>query len=119
MAGSDEPVVLVHGWPRTWREWRRVIPGLVATYTVVAPDLRGFGDSDKPAGRYEKRTVAEDIYQLVRHPWLGLVNLVGHDVGTMAAYAYAAAHPADVRQLVLAEAGLPGLGLEEFFDAAR
>ena len=118
-AGSGEPVVLLHGWPQTWREWRRIIPALAARYTVVAPDLRGFGDSDKPSGGYDKRTVAEDVYQLVRHLGLDAVNLVGHDLGMMVAYAYAAAHPADVRRLVLAEAGLPGLGLEEFFDMAR
>ncbi len=61
-AGSGEPVVLLHGWPQTWHEWRRIIPALAAKYSVVAPDLRGFGDSDKPAGAYDKRTVAEDIH---------------------------------------------------------
>lgn len=119
MAGSGEPVVLLHGWPQTWYEWRRVIPDLAARYTVIAPDLRGFGDSDRPAGGYDKRTVAEDVYQLVQKLRLGPVNLVGHDLGMMAGYVYAAVHPGDVRRLVLAEAGLPGLGLEEFFDTAR
>ena len=118
-AGSGGPVVLLHGWPQTWREWRRVVPGLASRYTVIAPDLRGFGDSDKPSGGYDKRTVAEDVFQLVQQLALGPVDLVGHDIGMMAAYAYAAAHPGEVRRLVLAEAGLPGLGLEEFFDTAR
>jgi pimeloyl-ACP methyl ester carboxylesterase len=118
-AGSGEPVILLHGWPQTWHEWRRIIPALAAKYTVVAPDLRGFGDSDKPAGGYDKRTVAEDVYQLVRHLGFGPIHLVGHDLGMMVAYAYASAHPDEVRKLVLAEAGLPGLGLEEFFDTAR
>ena len=119
MAGTGDPVVLLHGWPQTWHEWRRGIPALAARYNVIAPDLRGFGDSDKPAGGYDKRTVAEDIYQLVQHLGLGPVNLVGHDLGMMAAYAYACANPDQVRKLVLAEAGLPGLGLEEFFDTAK
>ena len=118
-AGSGEPVVLLHGWPQTWHEWRRIIPALAAKYSVVAPDLRGFGDSDKPAGGYDKRTVAEDVYQVVRHLGLGPIHLVGHDLGMMVSYAYASAHPDEVRKLVLAEAGLPGLGLEEFFDTAR
>ena len=119
MAGSGEPVVLLHGWPQTWLEWRRVIPALADKYTVVAPDLRGFGDSDKPSGGYDKRTVAEDVFQLVEHLKLGPINLVGHDLGMMVAYAYASAHPTEVRRLVLAEAGLPGLGLEELFDTAK
>lgn len=118
-AGTGDPVVLLHGWPQTWHEWRRVIPALAAKFTVVAPDLRGFGDSDKPAGGYDKRTVAEDVYRLVQHLGLGPVNLVGHDLGMMVAYAYASAHPDEVRKLVLAEAGLPGLGLEELFDTAK
>jgi pimeloyl-ACP methyl ester carboxylesterase len=101
MAGSGEPVVLLHGWPQTWHEWRRIIPALTAKYTVVAPDLRGFGDSDKPAGGYEKRTVAEDVCQLVRHLGLGPIHLVGHDLGMMVAYA--SAFPDEVRKLGLAQ----------------
>jgi pimeloyl-ACP methyl ester carboxylesterase len=119
MAGVGDPLVLLHGWPQTWREWRRVIPALVSRYTVIAPDLRGFGDSDKPASGYDKRTVAEDIYQLVRYLGLGPVKLVGQDLGMMVAYTYACVHPNEVCKLVLAEAGLPGLGLEGFFDTAR
>ncbi len=119
IAGAGDPVVLLHGWPETWLEWRRIIPALADRYTVVAPDLRGFGDSDKPSGGYDKRTVAEDVYQLVRHLEFGPIHLVGHDLGMMAAYAYAAAHPTEVRRLVLLDAGLPGLGLEAFFDVAK
>ncbi len=118
-AGSGDPIVLLHGWPQTWHQWRRIIPALAARYTVVAPDLRGFGDSDKPACGYDKRTVAEDVYQLARHLRLGPIHLVGHDLGMMVAYAYASAHPDEVRKLVLADAGLPGLGLEGFFDTAK
>ena len=119
LAGAGEPVVLLHGWPQTWHEWRRVIPALAAKYTVIAPDLRGFGDSDKPSSGYDKRNVAEDVYQLAQHLNLGPINLVGHDLGMMVAYAYASAHPDKVLRLVLSEAGLPGLGLEGFFDAAK
>ena len=118
-AGSGDPVVLLHGWPQTWREWRRVIPPLAARYTVIAPDLRGFGDSDKTGEGYDKRTVAGDVRGLVEHLDLGPIHLVGHDLGMMVAYAYASAHPTDVRSLVVAEAGLPGLGLEAFFDTAE
>src|SRR2546422_6221905 len=80
-AGAGDPVVLLHGWPQTWHEWRHLIPALASRYTVVAPDLRGFGDSDKPASGYDKRTVAADIRHLVRHLGLREITLVGHDLG--------------------------------------
>ena len=61
--GEGDPIVLLHGFPQTWYEWRHIIPQLIANnYTVVAPDLRGLGDSEKPQTGYDKKTVAEDIY---------------------------------------------------------
>ena len=100
-AGQGDPVVLLHGFPQTWYMWRKIIPALAERYTVIAPDLRGFGESSKPIGGYDKRTVAEDIYQLVRGLGFEKVFLVGHDLGGPAAYAYACAHPEDVRRLVI------------------
>ena len=119
VAGSGEPVMLLHGFPMTSYYWRKIIPALAQRYTVVAPDLRGCGDSDRPSGGYDKRTVAEDLHGLVRHLGLGPINLVSHDVGMMVAYAYASLYPAEVRRLVLTEAALAGLGLEDLFDAAK
>lgn len=119
MAGTGEPVVLLHGFPMTAYYWRKVIPALADRYTVIAPDLRGCGDTDRPSGGYDKRTVAEDVHQLVRHLNLGPINLVSHDVGMMVAYAYASRYPGEVRRLVLTEAALAGLGLEDLFDAAK
>ena len=119
MAGAGEPVVLLHGFPMTSYYWRKVMPALSEHFTVVAPDLRGCGDSDRPSGGYDKRTVAEDVHQLVRHLGLGPVNLISHDVGMMVAYAYASLYPAEVRRLALTEAALAGLGLEDLFDAAK
>lgn len=58
MGGKGEAVVLLHGWPQTWYEWRRIMPALAERYTVIAPDIRGLGDSSKPASGYDKRTVA-------------------------------------------------------------
>lgn len=100
-AGQGDPVVLLHGFPQTWYMWRKIIPALAERYTVIAPDLRGFGESSKPIDGYDKRTVAEDIYQLVRGLGFEKVFLVGHDLGGPAAYAYACAHPDDVRRLVI------------------
>ncbi len=118
-AGAGEPVVLLHGFPETSYAWRKIIPALAKHYTVVAPDLRGCGDTDRPSAGYDKRTVAEDIHQLVRQLELGPINLVSHDVGMMVGYAYAATYPAEIRRLVLMEAALPGLGLEALYDAIK
>ena len=119
LAGSGEPVVLLHGFPETSYAWRKIIPALSEHYTVVAPDLRGCGDTDRPSTGYDKRTVAEDVRRLVEYLKLGPINLVSHDVGMMVAYAYAATYPEEVRRLVLMEAALPGLGLEALYDAIK
>jgi pimeloyl-ACP methyl ester carboxylesterase len=111
-AGEGEPVVLLHGFPQTSFCWRHVIPKLAERHTVVAPDLRGLGDSTKPAGGYDKRTAAGDIRALVRGLGHECVRLVGHDVGGWLAYPYAAAYPDEVERLVLLEAVVPGFGLE-------
>jgi len=105
-AGSGDPVVLLHGWPQTWYMWRKIIPALAAHYTVIAPDLRGFGESSKPVDGYDKVTVAEDIYQLVQSLGFEKIFLVGHDMGGPTAYAYASAHPEDVRRLVILDVAL-------------
>jgi len=106
--GRGEPLVLLHGFGSTWYMWRNVMPELAELFTVIVPDLRGAGDSDKPATGYDKRTMAEDIYQLVRLLGHQRIFLVGHDIGLMVSYAYAAAHPDDVRRLVLLDAPIPG-----------
>jgi pimeloyl-ACP methyl ester carboxylesterase len=114
IAGRGDPVVLLHGWPQTWFEWRRIIPALAEKYTVIAPDLRGLGDSSKPPGGYDKRTVANDIYLLVRKLGFERIYLVGHDWGGPTSYAYAAAHPADVRKLVILDVSIPNETWEKF-----
>ncbi len=118
-AGEGPPVVLLHGFPETSYAWRKVIPALAERYTVIAPDLRGCGASDHPDRGYDKRTLAADIHALVHQLGLGTINLVAHDVGMMVGYAYACAYPDEVSRLVLMEAALPGLGLEELYDAAK
>jgi pimeloyl-ACP methyl ester carboxylesterase len=117
--GQGDPVVLLHGWPQTWFEWRRIIPALAERYTVIAPDMRGLGDSSKPTTGYDKRTVADDIYKLVRKLGFEKIFLVGHDWGGPVAYAYAAAHPDDVRRLVILDVAIPGAELEEALRPRR
>lgn len=113
MGGQGSPVVLLHGYPETWYAWRKVMPALAENYTVIAPDLRGLGDSDKPGTGYDKRTVADDIYQLVRQLGKERIFLVGHDWGGVVGYAYAAVHQEDVRRFVFVESLLPGIGYEQ------
>lgn len=119
IAGQGDPVVLLHGWPETWYQWRKIIPPLAERYTVIAPDMRGLGDSSKPVSGYDKRTVADDIYKLVCTLGFARIFLVGHDWGGPVAYAYAAAHPNDVRRLVILDVPIPGAGLEKIPQAAR
>ena len=114
-AGDGPPLVLLHGWPQTWYEWRDVIPDLATDYTVVAPDLRGMGDSEVPPSGYDKDTVATDVRELVGHLGFGddRIVLVGHDWGMATAYAYAAQYREDVAALCVLEAGVPGVHEDE------
>lgn len=114
IGGKGDVLVLLHGFPETWHSWRRIMPALAEKYTVIAPDTRGIGDSSIPAsGVYDKRTVAEDVYQLVQKLGYKQITLVGHDLGSMAAYAFAAQHPEAVNKLVVSEFVLPGFGLAD------
>lgn len=112
-------IVLLHGFPQTWWEWRHMIGGLVAAgFRVVAPDYRGAGHSWRPAAGYDKRTMATDIRRLV-HDHLGIrepVVLAGHDIGLMVAHGYAHQYPEGVSHLVVMDAPLPGT---EVFDRLR
>ena len=119
-AGTGFPVVLLHGWPQSWYEWRHVMPRLAAEYQVIAPDLRGLGDSSRPLGGYDKKTVGNDIWRLV-HDVLGIEQffLVGHDWGGPTAYAVAAAHPESVRKLVILDVTIPGDGSPNISQGGR
>jgi pimeloyl-ACP methyl ester carboxylesterase len=110
IGGQGDPIVLLHGWPETWYEWRHVMPALAKNYTVIAPDLRGLGDSSKPPAGYDGKTTAEDIHQLVSQLGFKDILLVGHDFGVQVAYSYAAAHSAEVRRLVILDVPIPGIG---------
>ncbi|WP_375470183.1 alpha/beta fold hydrolase [uncultured Nostoc sp.] len=83
MGGTGDPLVLVHGWPQTWYEWHGIMPPLAERFTVIAVDLRGAGDSSKPApsAGYDARTMAEDIHQLVQQLGFNSIRILGHDIG--------------------------------------
>lgn len=111
IGGSGSPVMLLHGFAETGHMWEPLLPLLAPHHTVLVPDLRGAGASDKPLNGYDKKTMAEDVYALARSQGVsdGL-TIVGHDIGLMVAYAYAALHPAETGRVVLMDAFLPGIG---------
>src|SRR5262245_29859034 len=106
-AGEGKPLVLLPGWPRTVWQFHKIIPTLAERYRVIAVDLRGMGESAKPEQGYDKRTMARDIYELVRSLGHDLVNIAGEDIGAMVAYSFAANHPDATRKLALWEVGHP------------
>jgi len=110
IAGEGDPVVLLHGYAETSHMWRPLIARLADKHTVIAPDLRGFGQSSAPEDGYTKKAMAQDIHALIKSLKYDRIRLVGHDIGLMVAYAYAAQYPDDVERLVLMEAFLPGVG---------
>lgn len=85
-AGEGPPVLLVHGWPQHWYAWRKVIPLLSADRRVLCPDLRGFGWSEAPPGRYDKQALADDLAALLDALELERVDLVAHDWGAWAGF---------------------------------
>jgi len=114
MGGQGDPVVLVHGWPQSWYEWRHIMPALAKNYTVVAPDIRGLGDSSRPLTGYDGKTTAEDIYQLISKLGFDKIFIVGHDVGAQTAFSVAAGHPNNVSKLVIMDFPFPGFLPPEF-----
>lgn len=108
--GEGTPVVLLHGYAETSRMWQPLMRELASRHIVIAPDLRGAGGSSKPAGGYDKKTMAQDIHALVQSLGYPKVKIVGHDIGLMVAYAYAAQYPDQVESVVLMDAFLPGVG---------
>ena len=119
-AGEGDPVVLLHGWPQTWYAWHKIIPSLAQRYSVIAPDLRGLGDSSRPSGGYDKATIAQDIAKLL-HEHLGIDRyfLVGHDWGGPVAFCLAATYPDAVRKLAMLDTAVPGDGSGTFSQHGR
>src|SRR5580765_6483653 len=110
-AGTGKtPLVLIHGFGDTSHMWTPMFEDFGKSYTIIAPDLRGIGDSSKPATGYDKKTAAVDIHELVKSLGYKKIYLVGHDIGLMVAYAYAAQYPDEVEKLALLEAPIPGIG---------
>jgi pimeloyl-ACP methyl ester carboxylesterase len=110
VAGKGEPILLLHGYAQNSHMWRPAMAELARTNTVIAPDLRGFGQSARPETGYDKKTMAVDIHALAEQLGYKKVRIAGHDIGLMVAYAYAAQYPAEVDRIALMDAFLPGVG---------
>jgi pimeloyl-ACP methyl ester carboxylesterase len=117
MGGSGPAVVLLHGFAETSRMWNPILPALGEKFTVIAPDLPGIGDSSIQHGEMGMKTAAIQIHDLVRSLGVMKVRVVGHDIGLMVAYAYAAQFPSEVEKLVVMDAFLPGVeGWEPIYN---
>ena len=101
VGGSGPPILLLHGYPQTGQMWRKVVPELIKEFTVVCPDLRGYGDSDKPRDGYDKRTMAKDVADLMTHLGHDVYTVAGHDRGARVAHRLALDYAESVRRVVV------------------
>jgi pimeloyl-ACP methyl ester carboxylesterase len=108
-AGSGDAVILMHGYTQTSHMWRPLIPLLAKKFTVIAPDLPGIGDSQIPTDGLDMKSAAISVHALVNSLGITKARVVGHDIGLMVAYAYAAQFPAETEKLVVMDAFLPGV----------
>jgi pimeloyl-ACP methyl ester carboxylesterase len=108
--GHGASLILLHGYAETSLMWKPVMPALAERFTVIAPDLPGIGDSEIPANGLDMKSAAILIHGLAVALGVQKAEVVGHDIGLMVAYAYAAQFPAEVQKLVLMDAFLPGVG---------
>jgi pimeloyl-ACP methyl ester carboxylesterase len=116
-AGHGPAVILLHGYTQTSRMWRPIIPLLAEKFTVIAPDLPGVGDSGIPADGLDMKTAAIRVHALAKSLGIDKARVVGHDIGLMVAYAYAAQFPSEVEKLVVMDAFLPGVaGWEDVYN---
>jgi pimeloyl-ACP methyl ester carboxylesterase len=119
-AGHGTPLILLHGYAETSLMWRPIIPQLAQRFTVIAPDLPGIGDSDIPKDGLDMKSAAIRIHDLAKSLGVQKAEVVGHDIGLMVAYAYAAQFPSEVTKLVLMDAFLPGVpGWEAIYNNPR
>ncbi|WP_418499361.1 alpha/beta fold hydrolase [Flagellimonas sp.] len=107
MGGSGEPLILLPGWPQTWWSYRHIMPLLAEKYSVIAVDLRGMGDSDKPEEGYSKKNMADDIMELIAALGYDKVHMAGHDIGANVAYSFAVNHPESIDKLILLDTPPP------------
>ncbi|HEX8094187.1 alpha/beta fold hydrolase [Jatrophihabitans sp.] len=113
--GSGPALVLLHGWPETWWEWRHVMPALARNHTVIAFDLPGLGQSSIPEAGYEMTTAAARLHEATNRLGYRKVELMGHDMSVLIAYDWARDYPREVTRLAVLDSTLPGFGLEDVY----
>jgi pimeloyl-ACP methyl ester carboxylesterase len=106
-AGAGEPLVLLHGWPQNWWQWRRLIPLLSDRFRLICPDSRGFGWSDAPSGGYDKETVADDVLELLDALELRRTRLIGHDIGGYVGFLICLKAPERIERFMSLNTGHP------------
>ncbi|MGP4753394.1 alpha/beta fold hydrolase [Agrobacterium pusense] len=114
IGGQGSPVVLLPGWPETWWSWHKIMPELAKGHTVISLDIRGMGQSDKPADGYEKKALASDVHELVKALGYGKADVIGHDIGSMIAFAYAANYPEATGKVVMLDVPHPDAELAKW-----
>jgi pimeloyl-ACP methyl ester carboxylesterase len=116
-AGGDV-VVLIGGFPESWFAWRKVMPLLGDAYRIIALDLPGQGDSDRPIDGYDTQALAETVHNLLQQVGVYQYYMAWHDVGAWVAYAYAALFGIELKRVVLLDAGIPGITLPDVLPTA-
>lgn len=109
--GQGEPLILIPGYPETWWAYHKVMPILATKYQVVVVEMRGMGNSEKPADGYEKKNMAKDIFELVKILGFEKVYIGGHDIGAHVAYSFAANYPESASRLVILDTPHPDAGM--------
>ncbi|MCX0500629.1 alpha/beta fold hydrolase [Erwinia billingiae] len=110
---QGETLVLLAGFPQSWFAWRQVMARLASTYRIIAPDLPGQGDSDRPETGYDTRSLATKVHGLLSSLAISRYYLAAHDVGAWVAWPYAALYGDEVKRLALLDAGIPGITLPD------
>ena len=114
MMGEGPPLILLHGWMGSSYHWRRVMPLLAKHHMVIAPDARGYGESDKPAQGYDGRTQVQDVRGIMKALGVPKAFVLGHDMGALTALLLAADHPEEALGLIYVDEPLPGYNLDQF-----
>ena len=109
--GQGQPLVLIPGYPQTWWAYQKIMPQLAVNYKVMVVEMRGMGGSDKPESGYDKKTMANDVYELVSNLNLGQVIIGGHDIGAHVAYSFAANFPDATKKLIILDTPHPDAGM--------
>lgn len=111
--GSGPALICLPGWPQTWYSYHPIAAELARHYRVILVDIRGMGSSEKPAAGYDKKTMAQDIYELLRHLGLDKASLLGHDIGGMVAASFGFNYPQATNKLILADGAHPSEGMRQ------